>query len=279
MATYAIGDIQGCFDALRRLLDRIAFDPAVDRLWLAGDLVNRGPDSAETLRYVRGLGAAATTVLGNHDLHLLAVADGGKPGRRDTLDDILKAPDRDELLHWLRQQPLMHTSADGRWHLLHAGLPPQWTISDAQACAREAEAALRGDEHSELLRRMYGDQPDHWDPHHRGVARLRFIINCFTRLRYCSAEGRIDPGPKGRPGTQDARLLPWFAVPGRRSANASILFGHWSTLGRVHWPEHKVWGLDTGCIWGGRLSALKLETRELESVDCPQYHQHEGGGD
>lgn len=279
MATYAVGDLQGCYSALRRLLDALAFDPAEDSLWLAGDLVNRGPDSLATLRFIRGLGARARCVLGNHDLHLLAVAAGGKPGRRDTLDELLHASDRDELLHWLRQQPLIQRSDDGRWLMLHAGLPPQWTIDQALACAAEAEAALRGDQHLELLRRMYGDQPDRWHPDLAGIPRLRFIINCLTRLRYCTLEGRLDAGPKGRPGSQSADLLPWFAVPGRRSAGQNILFGHWSTLGQVHWPEHQVWGLDTGCIWGGQLTALNLEAGSLHSIDCAPFRAPDGGGD
>ncbi|GAC1628181.1 MAG: symmetrical bis(5'-nucleosyl)-tetraphosphatase [Nevskia sp.] len=277
MSTYAVGDVQGCLEALQRLLDRLAFDPARDRLWLSGDLVNRGPDSLGTLRFVRSLGAAAVTVLGNHDLHLLAVAHGGKPGRRDTLTEVLAAPDRDELLDWLRARPLLHRSPDGRWQMLHAGLPPQWSIDDAEAHAREAEAALRGDDHGELLRRMYGDQPDQWDSALRGIPRLRFIINSFTRLRYCSLDGRIDPDSKGMPGSQPRGLVPWFAVPGRRSADQNILFGHWSTLGRVHWPEHRVWGLDTGCVWGAQLSALCLETGQVQAVDCAQYRSPGGG--
>ena len=279
MATYAVGDVQGCYGALRRLLDTLAFDPTRDSLWLAGDLVNRGPDSLATLRFIRELGSAARCVLGNHDLHLLAVAAGGKPGRRDTLDELLHAPDRDELLHWLRQQPLIQRSDDGRWLMLHAGLPPQWTIEQALACASEAETALRGDQHAELLRRMYGDQPDRWHPDLAGIPRLRFIINSLTRLRYCDREGRLDAGPKGRPGSQHPGLLPWFAVPGRRSADQDIVFGHWSTLGQVHWPEHRVWGLDTGCIWGGQLTALDLDTRRLHSIDCAAYRTPDGGGD
>lgn len=271
MATYAIGDIQGCRDALERLLDRIRFDPAADRLWFAGDLVNRGPQSAGTLRLIRGLGDRAVSVLGNHDLHLLAVARGGKRGRRDTLDDLLAAPDRDELLDWLRRQPLMHSADDGGWHLLHAGLPPQWTVAQAAGHAREVEAVLRGPECDALLARMYGNQPDRWDDTLAGWPRLRFIINAFTRLRYCSADGGIAAEPKGTPGSQPAGLMPWFAIPGRASAGSRLLFGHWSTLGRVHWPEHAVWGLDTGCVWGGRLSALRLDDQTLHGIDCPEY--------
>ena len=273
MATYAIGDVQGCFDVLRRLLDVLHFDPAQDRLWFAGDLVNRGSASAATLRFVRALGASAVTVLGNHDLHLLAVAQGGKPGRRDTLSDVLNAPDRDELLHWLRHQPLLHESPDGRMLMLHAGLPPQWDTVQARACAAEAEAALRGPDHAETLRRMYGDQPERWDEKLRGMQRLRFIINCFTRLRYCTADGRLALDPKGAPGSQPSGLMPWFAVPDRQSAKAHIVFGHWSTLGRVHWPEHRVWCLDTGCLWGGALTALCLETGVVHALPCDEFRR------
>lgn len=274
MSTYAVGDIQGCRDALARLLDEVRFDPASDHLLLAGDLVNRGPDSVGTLRLVHSLGHAALAVLGNHDLHLLAVAAGGRPGRRDTLDAVLDAPDREVLLGWLRSQPLLH-EVDG-YILVHAGLPPQWTIADARAAAREVETALRGPDGGRLLLRMYGDQPDRWSSGLEGLPRLRFAINCLTRLRYCDRDGVIAADPKGAPGTQGAGLLPWFAVPGRRSAGTPILFGHWSTLGRVHWPEHQVWGLDTGCVWGGRLSALCLETGRVHDVPCDQFRRPDG---
>ncbi len=271
MSTYLIGDLQGCYDILRRLLDHLGFDPATDTLWFAGDLVNRGPRSLQTLRFVRDLGSSAVNVLGNHDLHLLALAHGGRKGRRDTLDDVLSAPDSAELLDWLRKQPLLHESPGSDLALMHAGLPPQWDLAQARTCAREAEAVLRGPDYAGLLRDMYGDEPARWTPELRGLPRLRFIINCYTRLRYCDARGRIDFDCKGAPGTQPARLMPWFAVPGRRSAGTTLVFGHWSTLGRVHWPEHRVYGLDTGAVWGGKLTALRLEDRTLHSVDSPGY--------
>ena len=271
MAIYAIGDVQGCYDTLRRLLDLLHFDPARDRLWFAGDLVNRGPQSLQTLRFVSGLGQAALSVLGNHDLHLLALANGGRKGKRDTLEQVLAAADRDQLLEWLRRQPLLQESPGKDLALLHAGLPPQWDLPLARCCAREAEAVLRGPDYAALLREMYGDQPDQWNAQLEGLPRLRFTINCFTRLRYCDARGRLDFGPKGAPGSQAAGLLPWFAVPRRRSSTTTLIFGHWSTLGQIHWPQHRVYGLDTGAIWGGKLTALRIDDGELCAVDSPQY--------
>jgi bis(5'-nucleosyl)-tetraphosphatase (symmetrical) len=269
MSHYAIGDIQGCYDELQRLLERLRFDPAQDRLWLVGDLVNRGPGSLETLRLVRGLGEAAVCVLGNHDLHLLAVARGLKRHkRRDTLEPILHATDADELLDWLRHRPLFHHDAGLGYTLVHAGLAPQWDLAQAQACAREVEAALRGPDWLELLANMYGDEPDCWSDDLRGWSRLRVIINAFTRLRYCTAEGQMDFADKGRPGTQEAGLTPWFALPWRRSAGLRIVFGHWSTLGLLQ--GQGVIALDTGCVWGGRLTAARLDTHpvELTALDC-----------
>jgi bis(5'-nucleosyl)-tetraphosphatase (symmetrical) len=272
VTTWAIGDIQGCYDALRRLLNRLEFDPARDRLWFTGDLVNRGPDSLETLRFVKGLGEAALTVLGNHDLHLLAVAaQQRKPHRRDTLHGVLDAPDAGELLGWLRRQPLLHLEAG--WCLIHAGLPPQWDIATAARLAREVEAALRGPDHTGFLAQMYGDGPDVWSDELTGWARLRFITNCLTRMRYCDEEGRLDLKEKGAPGTQPARLLPWFAAPGRRSRGTRIIFGHWSTLG--FYAGENCFGLDTGCLWGGELTALRLDDGAVErvSVRCPSVQK------
>lgn len=271
MSTYAIGDIQGCLNALQCLLKRLNFDPAIDRLWLTGDLVNRGPDSLGTLRFVRSLGDAATTVLGNHDLHLLAVAAGGRASRSDTLDEVLRAPDALELLDWLVRQPLMHRDATLGWTLLHAGLSPHWTIEQATALAREAETALRSPQRNTLLLQMYGNEPSQWQDDLVGMERLRFIINCFTRLRYCDAQGRLLLQFKGAPEDQPGAAIPWFSVPGRRVSGERIIFGHWSMLGRIHWPEAAVWGIDTGCLWGGQLTALCLESGELHTCDCKTY--------
>jgi bis(5'-nucleosyl)-tetraphosphatase (symmetrical) len=256
MAIYAIGDVQGCFAELQRLLDKIRFDPAADRLWFTGDLVNRGPQSLETLRFIRSLGDRAVTVLGNHDLHLLAVAHGvSRTKRKDTFGDVLMAPDRDILLEWLRRRPLLFR--EGAFYLIHAGLPPQWSIDDAERYALEVESCLQGDRFIELFRHMYGDQPDLWTETLSGWDRLRFITNCFTRIRYCDRDGRMDFKEKGAPGTQPSHLMPWFKVPGRRSAGSQIVFGHWSTLG--FYADGGVYGIDTGCLWGGELTALRLD--------------------
>lgn len=278
MATFAIGDLQGCYDDLMRLLERVHFDASDDHLWFAGDLVNRGPDSLGALRFVKGLGDAAISVLGNHDLHLLAVAAGtAKLRKDDTLDDILEAPDRDELLHWLRHRPVLHHDPALDFTLVHAGLPPQWDLAQAGICARELEDVLRGPSHVDLFRDMYGDEPRRWDASLSGMARLRFIINCFTRLRYCSAAGDLKLRYKGAPGTQAAGCLPWFEVPGRASANLHLLFGHWSTLGDI--SGHNIYPLDTGCVWGGRLTALRLDGDGSDSwycVDCKGSQSPDG---
>jgi bis(5'-nucleosyl)-tetraphosphatase (symmetrical) len=279
MTTYAIGDVQGCHDELVALLDAVEFDRSRDRVVFAGDLVNRGPKSLEVLRLVRDLGGAATTLLGNHDLHLLAVANGGKMGRRDTLTPVLAASDCDELLDWLAQQPLAwHHEATGTL-FVHAGVPPQWSAERTLELAAEAGATISGTGGRRFFARMYGDEPGRWKDALRGMDRTRFVVNCLTRLRYCDTEGRLDLRPKGKPGTQPSGLLPWFEVPGRATAGTHMVFGHWSTLGRVHWPEHNVDGLDTGCVWGGRLTALALETGKLIDVPSRNPRDPEEGGD
>ncbi|MEO0420776.1 MAG: symmetrical bis(5'-nucleosyl)-tetraphosphatase [Pseudomonadota bacterium] len=272
MAIYAIGDVQGCADALARLLDQLRFDPADDQLWFCGDLVNRGPESLKTLRLVRSLGAAAITVLGNHDLHLLAVAAGVRPSRPhkgDTLDPILEAADGAELLTWLAQQPLAHYDPEVGWLMVHAGLPPQWTRDDALTNAALVQRVLASADADAWFSRMYGNDPDRWQPDLTGDERLRFTVNCLTRMRYCTAEGELQFKAKGAPGSQPAGQLPWFAVPGRRSADTPIVFGHWSTLGR--YQDHNVLGLDTGCVWGGCLTAARLAPHPVDftEVACP----------
>lgn len=265
VTTYAIGDIQGCFDSLRQLLDRLCFDPARDRLWLVGDLVNRGPHSLETLRFVKGLGEAAVTVLGNHDLHLLMLAEGySKKHGDDTLDDVLAAPDRDELLDWLRRQPLMH-AADG-CALVHAGLLPQWTVAQARGLAREVEAALQGDDYRDCLANMWGSEPAAWCDDLTGWPRMRVIVNAMTRMRFCTAEGAMEFRSKGEAAHGPEGYMPWFAVPGRRSADHVLVTGHWSALGlRI---EPNLLALDSGCLWGGHLTAVRLPGRQVFQVDC-----------
>ncbi len=267
MPTYAIGDLQGCHTALLRLLDLLNFDPAADRLWFVGDLVNRGPDSLAVLRFVRELGDAAISVLGNHDLHLLALAEGhGRAHKGDTLDAVLAAPDRDELLNWLRSRKLAWR--DGDFLMVHAGVLPAWTPDDAMQRAAEAEAALQGPHFREFFAQMYGNAPVGWDDALEGIERLRVIVNAFTRLRYCSEAGEMEFHHKGAPGTQPAGWLPWFEVPGRRSADTTFVVGHWSTLGLIN--RRDLIALDTGCLWGGRLTAVRLEDRQVFSLHCPQ---------
>jgi bis(5'-nucleosyl)-tetraphosphatase (symmetrical) len=265
MATYAIGDIQGCYDELRALLDAVAFDPARDTLWIVGDLVNRGPKSLEVLRFVRGLAERAVTVLGNHDLHLIVVASGArKPHRGDTLDDILNAPDRDELLAWLRSRKLMHAS-DG-YALVHAGLLPQWTIARALELAAEVEAALQAPDYAAFLQNMYGNQPTRWDDTLTGYDRLRVIVNAMTRLRLCDSTGAMEFGHKTAPDDAPAGYVPWFDVPNRASATTPMIVGHWAALGLV--VRDDLLSIDTGCVWGRSLSALRLEDRRVFQCDC-----------
>ncbi|MCF7983471.1 MAG: symmetrical bis(5'-nucleosyl)-tetraphosphatase [Thiohalocapsa sp.] len=273
MATYAIGDIQGCYDEFRQLLDRIGFDPLTDKLWSVGDLVNRGPDSLSVLRYFKSLGDSTVVVLGNHDLHLLALAAGNeKHAKKSTLDEVLTAPDRDELLHWLRHRPVMHYSEKKRFAMLHAGLAPQWDLQQALGCAAELEAALRDPGYPDFLHAMYGNQPEQWSSDLSGMDRLRFITNCFTRLRYCDAAGRLLLDEKGEPGTERDGAIPWYKVPGRASRDTRIVFGHWSTLGYI--AEHNVWALDTGCLWGGSMTAVRIRKKKpikVFDLDCTGY--------
>ena len=265
MATYAIGDIQGCFDSFMRLLERCAFDPKHDRLWLVGDLVNRGPRSLETLRFVRDLGSAAVTVLGNHDLSLLMAAEGfGKRGKGDTFDEILAAPDRDELLGWLRHRPLCHV--ENQYCMVHAGLLPQWTASEARSLAAEVEAALTAADWREFMSQMWGSEPASWRNELEGWPRLRVIVNAMTRMRFCSPDGAMDFRFKGEVAKAPAGCMPWFQVPGRRSADSVLVTGHWSALGLK--VTTNLMALDSGCLWGGSLSAIRFEDRVIFQVDC-----------
>jgi bis(5'-nucleosyl)-tetraphosphatase (symmetrical) len=267
MTTYAIGDIQGCYDEFRRLLDVIKFDPAKDTVWIAGDLVNRGPKSLETLRFIKGLGSSAISVLGNHDMHLIAtVVSLGKAGKKDTLAPILRASDCDELIDWLRHQPLFYSDQD--FCMLHAGLPPQWDFAQTVHMARLAEQAMQSSDHKRFFRTMYGNKPNLWSDDLPKMEQLRFAVNCFTRLRYCTIDGVLDFAQKGAPGTQPEHLIPWYQVPGRKSADMRIIFGHWSTLG--FYQGDNCFSIDTGCLWGGKLTAITLEANPKRiDIDCP----------
>jgi bis(5'-nucleosyl)-tetraphosphatase (symmetrical) len=275
MSIYAIGDVQGCYRELARLLDQIRFDPGSDQLWFVGDLVNRGPDSLSVLRFVRDLGERAITVLGNHDLHLLALAAGNsKHAGKSTLDAILTAPDRDALIDWLRQRPLLHHDPELGFTMIHAGLPPQWTLAEAMRHARELEEVLRSPGSRHYLFEMYGNKPRRWRPDLSGMERLRFITNALTRLRYCTRDGSLALGEKGQIGSQSKDLVPWFRMPERRTRADRIIFGHWSTVGYL--AEHNVWGLDSGCLWGGALTAIRLDPSGSVTplqIDCAGYLQ------
>ncbi|MCZ8252306.1 MAG: symmetrical bis(5'-nucleosyl)-tetraphosphatase [Hylemonella sp.] len=259
MAHYLIGDVQGCNDALQRLLDTLAFSPSRDTLWLLGDLVNRGPDSAGVLRRLMGYGDAARCLLGNHDLHLLAVAHGVRPPHRsDTVADILQAPDRAALLDWLRRQSLAlrHTHAGEEILMVHAGVLPAWDASKTISLAAELEAVLRGPDLPGFLQRMYGNEPACWDDDLQGDARLRVIVNALTRLRFCTDDGTMEFATKEGVAAAPPGYRPWFEVPDRRTAGVTVAFGHWSTLGPL--ARTDVLALDTGCVWGGCLTALRL---------------------
>jgi len=269
MSVWAIGDLQGCYGPTQRLLEKIRFDPAADRLWFCGDLVNRGGESLQTLRLVHSLRERVVTVLGNHDLSLLAIAERSEPDQQKVNPDlrsVLFAEDRDVLLDWLRVQPLLHVDRGLGWMMVHAGLAPKWTTRLAEQHAREVERRLHGDGARKLLRNMYGDRPA-WSPKLTGLDRDRAIINVFTRMRYCSPRGRIAFEEKGAPGTQQPGLYPWYEVPGRAERDLRIVCGHWSTLGLF--IGHGVHALDTGAVWGGKLTALQLDAEGLNVVQVP----------
>lgn len=269
MATYAIGDIQGCYDELEALLGVIGFQQSHDQLWFVGDLVNRGPKSLQVLRFVSSLGSGARVVLGNHDLNLIAVAAGvRKLKARDTVQDVLHAPDRDDLIAWLSRQPLLVHETGLPYAMVHAGLAPQWTVAEAALLAGEVQAVMASSRRTEFLGHMYGNQPDRWQEKLTGWDRLRFITNALTRIRYVDAAGRLDMTASGPPGSQPGSLTPWFELADRQSAGEQIIFGHWATLqleGELD-PMHRVYHLDTGCVWGGRLTALRLDDERYFSV-------------
>ena len=267
MAVYAIGDVQGCYPELQRLLERLRFDPSNDRLWFCGDLVNRGGESLEVLRLIHGLREHCIITLGNHDLSLLAVAEREPEARARTNPDlrrVLQAEDADALIAWLRGQCLAHHDTELGFTLVHAGLAPSWTLKQAMHIAREVERALRGPGHRALLQRMFGNRPARWSSKLHGHDRLRAAINIFTRMRYCDAHGRIDFDAKGTPGSQRAGLYPWFEVPGVRARDTRIVCGHWSALGRF--AGLGVYAIDTGCVWGGKLTALRLDGEDPQFI-------------
>ena len=263
MATYAIGDVQGCFDELQALLGRIGFNPAHDRLWFVGDLVNRGPKSLQVLRYVRELGDRAVVVLGNHDLHLITQYEGFERKRKDdTFDDVLAAPDARALVDWLRARPLMH--AEANWAMVHAGLLPQWSIGKSLELAKEVERALRGADYRDFLANMYGGRPERWEDSLAGWDRLRVIVNAMTRMRFCAPDGAMEFHSTGV--QPPAGYCAWYEP---RQDEKPVIFGHWSALGLQ--LTARIAGLDTGCVWGGPLTALRLEDRWLAQVSSPGY--------
>ena len=269
MAVYAIGDIQGCYRPLRQLLDALHFDPARDELWLTGDLVNRGPDSVEVLRFLCSLGSAVHSVLGNHDLHLLAISEGYAQQRRsDTLSRVLEADDRDHLLHWLRHRPLIYSDNRIGWLLVHAGIYPFWTGDEALTYAKELESMLRGDHYRRFLEKMYGERPATWTPSLTSWERLRFITNALTRMRYLDHSGALCLTEKAAPGSQPNTLIPWYSFPNRKRVEEKIVFGHWASLGLQQLD--RVMAIDRGCVWNGRLTAVQLDAPSplLTAVDC-----------
>ncbi len=274
MATYAIGDLQGCYAELIDLLGRVQFDGGSDRLWFTGDLVNRGPQSLDCLRFVKQLGERAVTVLGNHDLHLLAIAAGKtRPRKNDTVDDVLAADDSADLLDWLRSRPLLHYGEKTGYLMVHAGLPPQWDLQLARQLAGEVESVLRSDNTDEYFEHMYGNKPDLWSGDLQGMERLRFITNGLTRIRYCDADGRLDLDDKRPPGQQAGHLIPWFRIQARKTERIPVLFGHWASLpfGNIRdFSPCNVYPLDTGCVWGRRLTAMRLEDGKTYSVPSRQ---------
>lgn len=269
MAIYVIGDIQGCYKSLRKLIKLIRFKPNSDQLWFCGDLVNRGPQSANVLRYIMDLGDSAKCVLGNHDLNLLAVAYGKRQSKMlDTLDDILDAHDSSEILEWLRHRPLFYRSKEYQACIVHAGIYPAWSIRKTKKLAKEVQQVLRQGDYVKYLNKMYGKQPVHWDEKLKGWDRLRFITNVMTRMRYLDTSGALDFDIKCSPGKQPPGFQPWYKIDGRRKQSWRVFYGHWSTLG-LH-SENNAICLDTGCLWGGKLTAARIDTKKIKiiSISC-----------
>lgn len=268
MTAYAIGDVQGCYNELRTLLDQIQFDVAKDEVWLTGDLVNRGPDSLEVLRFVKNLGHSAKTILGNHDLHLLGVREGIRNSSSDdTLNRVLNAPDCEALLDWLRKRPLLHHDMTRNLCMVHAGLPPQWSLIDAKNNAREIHDLLSGAEYQNYLDQFFGRPVTHWDEDLSDTERHLYTVSCLTRMRYCTPDGGIDTQEKGPPNIQ-TNLIPWFDFPRPKWHGARFVVGHWASLG-VHLTRQVI-AIDSGCVWGAKLTAVNLDRHfELQYVDCP----------
>ncbi|MBN2605969.1 MAG: symmetrical bis(5'-nucleosyl)-tetraphosphatase [Thiotrichales bacterium] len=276
MATYVIGDLQGCYDDLMRLLDKIEYDSGNDELWFAGDIVNRGPKSLECLRFVKELGDSGKMVLGNHDFHLLAAYTGLDKYRAktDTLQPILKADDVDELVNWLRHQPLMVEHPTHPVVMVHAGIPPQWTIEQAKGYAKEVEAVIQADDWKQSLKHhLFGSEPDEWSDKLKGWDRIRYILNALVRMRYCDKNGKLDFKSKMAPSdkTRKAKYQPWFTIDERKNLDKQIFFGHWSTLGAI--DAYEIHSTDTGCLWGGELTAYCLETDKRHTVGCAENYR------
>jgi len=274
MSTYAIGDVQGCYSELQNLLNEINFDERRDELWFTGDLVNKGPKSLQTLRFIKALGVNAKITLGNHDLHLLAVAKNIQPLlKKDTIQEILAADDVEELIDWLKSRPLLITDDDLNFTMVHAGLPPQWSLENAKEFAKECELILQSEKINKLLAEMYGDTPNIWVNSLQDYAKQRFIINCFTRIRFCNSDGMLDFDTKVAPGKQNTSLIPWYSLPNRKTKDNKIIFGHWSTVhigNEKNFKQYNVYPIDTGCLWGGRLTAMRLEDEKVFSVPSEQ---------
>lgn len=274
MSTYAIGDVQGCYSELQNLLNEINFDERRDELWFAGDLVNKGPKSLQTLRFIKALGVNAKITLGNHDLHLLAVAKNIQPLlKKDTIQEILAADDVKELIDWLKSRPLLITDDNLNFTMVHAGLPPQWSLENAKEFAKECELILQSEKINKLLAEMYGDTPNIWVNSLQDYAKQRFIINCFTRIRFCNSDGMLDFDTKVAPGKQNTSLIPWYSLPNRKTKDNKIIFGHWSTVhigNEKNFKQYNVYPIDTGCLWGGRLTAMRLEDEKVFSVPSEQ---------